>query len=928
MSNRPIPEEQKAARIGRVLKSVVAQTTSGTDIDWDAIQREHADLMPELAESLKTLRDVQTAAKRARRKPVDGGTDETESAGDLCLAVLRRHLPQYADFKRVQAGGQGIVYRSRHRETGREVAIKVLGVAHSASTTAVQRIMREAELTARFNHPNIVTLFESGVAEGVPYCVLEFIHGLPIDLYVTLNDVEPREIAAMFVTVCRAISYAHQRGVIHRDLKPSNILVDSEGEPHVLDFGLAKDFGDHGSGLTQTMDFLGTLAYCSPEHLQPHLDAVDVSSDIYSLGVVLYQLLTGAAPYPTSGTYHETIRNILDRDPTPIVTRRRGHRARETDDVVIDNDLAAIVLKALAKEKSERYAWADAMADDLERYLRGDAVVARAGSRYYVFRKTLRRHRTAVTLGSVLLLTAMGTAIAFASMWKTTRAERDRARSAATLAVDVFDTVLGQVNNSVATLAGGNDVRDTLTETIVPKLDTLRNLAQEDAAMDRLWFASQQQLGDIALARGDEAQATDDFKRMLEVAEARLRSSPNDRDATLAAAQAYHKLGTASADSKDAFETSIRMLRGLIDRDPNDVEAERSLVEVYADYSSRRLRVGEYQSANDLAAAGVAFVQRHGRDAPSAELTDVLLRLFSIQAFSLGELGDPRAGEIIDEVLQRRSEIYERAPTNVVNRLALLRIYLVEGDRNSKLGARQRAAGDYELACLHGEYLTTADPTHPEYARGYDDGLLRLSNVLAETDRTDEARRRAATAQKLAERWLAREPNDSEWLRRRAQALRLCGVALVHAGDLSSAAAPLVEAANVLDGLAVREPGDALLQDYLGSLYELLAWLYARRGEHDSERQSLAKAFRVRETLADARRGDDRLRLDVVKSQLSLAQWHIRHGNRDRQSVAAKLLDDAEATLGATQATASTETERASSLREELQALRAKITPN
>lgn len=927
MVNRRETEETRTARIGRVLESVIAHSTAGGVVDWNALQSEHSDLMPELADSLRTLRDIQAAAARARHPSAPDDPD-TGHGSDMCLRVLRQQLPQYADFERVRAGGQGVVYRARHRETSREVAIKVLGIAHSGSSKAVQRIIREAELTSRFTHPNIVTLYESGVADGVPYCVLEFIHGLPIDLYVNMNDVEPRAVAQMFVTVCRAIGYAHKRGVIHRDLKPSNILIDSDGQPHILDFGLAKDFGDRGSGLTQSMDFLGTLAYCSPEHLQPHADAVDVQSDIYSLGVVLYELLTGTTPYPTSGSYQETIRNVLSRDPTPIASAVQRQKAASATESGIEPDLAAITLKALSKEKPARYAWADAMADDLERYLRGEAVVARAASRFYVLRKTLRRHRVAVTLGAVVLVAVTGASIVFASLWRTTRTERDRARNAATLASDVFHTVLGEVNESVATLAGGTAVRDALTSTIVSKLDRLRDVAEADTSMESLWLASQDALGNIALSRGDADGAIAEFRRMLESAEAGLVASPQNPELVMASCKALHGIGLASGDVTRYAEAAGR-LRELNKRRPNDEEAQFLLARVYADHAAAALAASNRKTAVELAQAGLDISDRHSDKKSNDSWMDLFLRLASIETYALRGLGDLSAEGKIDNILSRREEIFNQQPANVLNRLALVRTYLHVGDRHDAARQAEQAMTAYRHACLHGEYLIAADPSHPDFANSCADALVRLADRLLRIGQLVESRAFAERSAALAESWLQREPDSASWLRRRADSVRILGAAYVKSKDYEVAATHLHRSIELLELLLSLHPDDDVSRDNLGYVYLVVAWMCHQQNAPEPEHENLVHAHRIRTEMVDAFNDNNEYLLKLAEVEIALGKWYIDHAHRENRATIERHLSEAERHLDAVALRAS-EYHAASiaDWRSRLGALRSRLSPN
>lgn len=322
----------------------------------------------------------------------------------------------------VASGGQGAVYRARQLGTGRTVALKAPLGDTLRRPGARFRFQREIELAARLDHPGIVrVLGDCELDDGRVGCVMEFVEGEPFDRWAAARRAEGRaglrRVVEAAAEVADAIAYAHQRAVLHRDIKPSNVVVTPEGAPHVLDFGLAKALDENGASFaTQTGAFVGTLAYAAPEQVSAGADAIDLRTDVYALGLLVYQALTGRLPHATDAPSVEILRQIRELAPARPSSLAEG----------VDDDLDAVVLMALAKEKDRRYASAGEFRDDLRAWLEGRAVRARFDSRWYVLRKTARRHRWAVAI-SVSALAALAVMIVFGQI---AREQAARARLA------------------------------------------------------------------------------------------------------------------------------------------------------------------------------------------------------------------------------------------------------------------------------------------------------------------------------------------------------------------------------------------------------------------------------------------------------------------------------------------------------------------
>jgi len=372
---------------------------------------------------------------RARFRDIEennGFLKAIKTAGPAGLAAASRpdtgSLPQVEGFeiiRELHRGGQGVVYLARQSGAKRLVAIKMMLSAALATSRQRRRFEREVEIVAGLRHPLIVTVFESGMTpDGWHWFAMEHVEGVPLNVYLSQRRPEQDGVLRLMADVCDAVNFAHQRGIIHRDLKPANILVDAEGRPHILDFGLAKVFGSHPQAMdtatTQAGEFMGTFAYAAPEQFRGTKADIDTRTDVYALGILLYEATTRQHPFPASSSLPEFIKSVEQREP-----KRPSLISPD-----VSSELEAVILRALATEPDRRYQSAGALGDDITRCLTGEPVEARRDSRWYLLRKTVHRHRFAAVIMSAFAILVLGFAIVSARQTRLIGIERDRAVSA------------------------------------------------------------------------------------------------------------------------------------------------------------------------------------------------------------------------------------------------------------------------------------------------------------------------------------------------------------------------------------------------------------------------------------------------------------------------------------------------------------------
>ena len=320
--------------------------------------------------------------------PIEDGDADTPEA-----TRIQMQFGDYDLIEEIGRGGQGVVYRARQKSLNRTVALKVIGLGQWSSTPHLRRFRRDAEAAASLEHPQIVPIYEIGERDGSCYFSMKFVEGGQLDEVVAKKRMSPRQAAELLVKLARTVHFAHGRGILHRDIKPGNILVDRFGEPHLTDFGLARLI-EQQSTVTNSFDVLGTPSYMAPEQAAGRVKELTAAADVYSLGAVFYQMLTGQPPF-AGGTTYETIRLVMEAEP-------RNPRLWNPK---VDVDLVTICLKCLEKSPERRYVSAEALAEDLERWLRHEPILARRTGILSRSLKWIRRNPT--TTVSVVSLTAL-----------------------------------------------------------------------------------------------------------------------------------------------------------------------------------------------------------------------------------------------------------------------------------------------------------------------------------------------------------------------------------------------------------------------------------------------------------------------------------------------------------------------------------------
>jgi serine/threonine protein kinase len=456
---------------------------------------------------------------------------------------IGRRVGAYQIVEQIGIGGMGEVYRAYRADDQyrKEVALKVVRAGQD-SGLVLSRFKNERQILAGLEHSNIARLLDGGtIDDGLPYFVMELIEGQTLNEYCNFRKLTTTERLKLFLQVCSAVQYAHQRLIIHRDLKPGNILVTADGMPKLLDFGIAKlldtDPASQVSEPTMSMVRLLTTSYASPEQIRG--EALTTVSDVYSLGVLLYELLSGQHPYRTEGLApHEVAKAVCEFEPEK--PSAIGDSSSEKSHRDLRGDLDNIVLMALRKEPSRRYSSTEHLAADIQRHLDHLPVLARKDTASYRLSKFVGRHKLGVMASAVVAISIVsGLAIALHEAHvarvqaELAREQRQRAERRFNDVRKLANSLMFEIHDSIRDLPGATTARTLLVKRALEYLDSLSHEASGDAALQQELAAAYDRVGDVlgydgAANKGDFAGAVENYNKALAIRESAAATNPNN----------------------------------------------------------------------------------------------------------------------------------------------------------------------------------------------------------------------------------------------------------------------------------------------------------------------------------------------------------------------------------------------------------------
>ena len=554
---------------------------------------------PAVAAEVQSLLSAHEGSSGVLDAPPLSPSLRTASPGD--------RIGPYRIIEEIGRGGMGVVYRATRDDESftQQVAIKLID-PFMRSDEILKRFRAERQILAMLEHPNIARLIDGGTAQdGSPYLVMEYVSGRPILAYCDEHRLGVDKRLALFLAVCDAVQFAHQRLVVHRDLKSDNILVTEDASPRLLDFGIAKLIAEGGvpaGTVTAPMNRMLTPDYASPEQI--HGEPATVASDVYSLGVVLYELLSGSRPLQfTTRSPEEILRVVTAVDPAPpsqVVTRSPGGEAavRRGDTTrrlrrQLAGDLDYVTLKALEKDPVRRYGSVDQLAQDIRRHLEGFPVLARGRSTTYRVSRFVRRHRVAVVTASLVAISLIAGLAGTAWQSRVARRERDLANRRFQDVRELANAVVFDIHDAIASLPGSTRAREKLVHHALRYLDGLSREAKGDLGLQRELGLAYTRIGDVQgrpmfpnLGQTSAALGSYDHALALlrDVSRAQPESASIAHDLIVVSQRRADLLGITLNQTRDAIaqtESNRERIRAELTRHPDDFVFEGDLCVAY-----------------------------------------------------------------------------------------------------------------------------------------------------------------------------------------------------------------------------------------------------------------------------------------------------------------------------------------------------------
>ncbi len=786
-------------------------------------------------------------------------------------SMIGERVGLYKITSEIGRGGMGAVYLAERddQQFKKRVAVKLIKRGMDTDFV-VQRFRNERQILANLDHPNIARLLDGGATEAdLPYFIMEYVEGESIIEYAKANQLSTTERLKLFRTVCSAVQYAHQNLVIHRDLKPSNILVTKEGEPKLLDFGIAKLLqadSEAETELTATAVRVMTPEYASPEQIKG--ERITTSSDVYSLGVLLYELLTGCRPYRVKSRQPaELAKAICEQEPErPSATGRRGDP--ETDGggrsvapsphlpfsaSQLRGDLDNIILKALRKEPQRRYASVEQFSEDIRRHLEGLPVIARKATPSYRTAKFIQRNKIGVAAAAIILLTLVGGIIGTAWQAHKARVQSAIAERRFNEVRQLAHSVLFDYHDAIAVLPGSTAVRQRLVKDALQYLDNLSKETGNDTSLLRELAGA---YGKVAAVQGGVAMsgrgtllsassladmpgALESLRKAIAIRERVFAMEPNNKEVRQELAFCYvtigflHVLNGPPDKAVENLRKGMPIMEALAAADPADEDLQYKLWNVYlalakALGSPAVPNLGDTEGAlvymNKAQTLGADLVSKHPTNLSYQNMLSSMHGAFGAIQFGAGRKQE--ALESYKKNVAIAQEIVDRDPSNTFYRRQLAVSLGNVGNTMLDMNDQAGALDYFRQALAIYESMVAADPNDADIRKNSAVGYRNVATALGTGNRIEALKNFHKALQVLAE-LTSKDPTNADYRRQWATTYLLLSRVQSQANDLSGAIDSAVQGIRIDEVLVATSPTNASARSTLALLYSQLGASHA-----------------------------------------------------------------------------------------------------
>lgn len=868
---------------------------------------ERAKLLDEMGVSGETRREVESLLSF---DDANGGMMELSAvelsrdfiAEDSGSELAGQRVGHYRIVSELGQGGMGSVYLAERADGKFEQKVALKLLKREMNTRALRRhFEQEREILASLEHPNIARLLDAGSTDDrVPYIAMEYVDGLPIDDYCSVHNLDLNARLELFMTVCAAVDFAHRNLVVHRDLKPSNMIVTRDGVPKLLDFGISKILSkgyEEADSATITRMGVMTPSYASPEQLRR--ESVTTLSDVYSLGVILFELLSGRRPFESKeGDLREIYSAVLEKEPPlpssliptktatsspPIPLIRADEAATEPLDTELEavrrtaverapvsvqrirGDLDNIVLKAIRKEPERRYASPGQLAEDIRRHLQGLTVTARPNTFSYRATKFISRNKIGVIAAALVLLAlTVGLAVA---LWQAQVAQAERAKAEKRFSDvrQLANSYLFDVYPQVENLEGSLKAREAILRNALAYLDGLSAEAAGDRELQAELATAYEKVGDVQGALnnsslGDTKAGLDSYAKAGRLREAVLAAAPGDLEAKEKLANNYYVTArtlwnnTQTKEAEAAFEKALKLRRELVAEQPDSAEAKNRLAVLLIDYGAIPAFNFQAEKALDLFDEAMNIVKGlRDRDPSNAETKKTLGRGLRILSKARSAVGDHDGGlAALNEALDVSRELASQFPTDFrIQRTVWLTETLI-CELSIDRGEASRVVRDCEKTIPFAKNALESEPENGVVAYDLAISYFNTSRAHRIVGQYDANISNADLAIAVMSKLAAKTPDDMEYQRNLAIYRTEMARGLIAKGNYQRAAAELQNARATLVPIVEKDTETTTYRYDLGMANRMLAQVHFVMGEKAKAVERIGEAIAIFEGLRDA----------------------------------------------------------------------------